>query len=152
MDGKVGNQGSQRSLRNVWVVTAKNNPNTAQWWRRIITGNFWEMGMDVIPGIYKGSALTIRGTPRFLLVRMVRFEIHSLFAYIVCSESIGDNLFSLTVGRALAFRWHHGASVDRSKQMKVFEKENTVKKGKWRKCLCWKGRRRLCLEYERIFS
>ena len=97
MDGKVGNQGSQRSLRNVWVVTAKNNPNTAQWWRRIITGNFWEMGMDVIPGIYKGSTLTIRGTPHFLLVRMVRFEIHSLFAYIVRSESIGDNLFSLTV-------------------------------------------------------
>ena len=70
------------------------------------------MGMDVIPGIYKGSALTIRGTPRFHLVRMVQFEIHSLFAYIVRSESIGDNLFSLMVGRALAFRWHHGASVD----------------------------------------
>ena len=119
MDGKVGNQGSQRSLRNVWVVTAKNNPNTAQWWWRIITGNFWEMGMDVIPGIYKGSALTIRGTPRFLLVRMVRFEIHSLFTYIALSGSIGNNLFSLTAGRVFAFRGRHGAVVDQSKRMEV---------------------------------
>ena len=42
--------------------------------------------------------------------------------------------------------------VDRSKQMRMLEKENMVKKGKRRGCLCWKGRRCLWLEYEGIFS
>ena len=86
--------------------------------------------MDIVPRIYKRSALTIRGTLRFLLVGMVRFGIHGLFSYIACSRRIRDNPFSLTVRRTLAFRQCHDAAVDQSKQMKVFEKEDTVKKGK----------------------
>ena len=70
----------------------------------------------------------------------------------MCGRNIGDDLFSLTAGRVLAFRGRHGAVVDQSKWMEVFEKENTVKEGKWRKCLCWKRRSCFCLEYEGIFS
>ena len=115
------------------------------WWQHVITWNFWEMGMDIIPRIYKRSALSIRGSPRLLLVKMVQFRVHGLFAYITCDGRIGGNLFFLTAGRTLAFRRRHNAMVDQSKRMRMCEKENTVKKGKWRKCLCWKGRRCLCL-------
>ena len=106
--------------------------------------------MDIVLKIYKRRALTIKGMSRLFLVGMVQFRIHSLFAYIACGRRIGDNLFSLTAGRDLAFHQRHGAAVDRSKLMRVFKKENTVKKGKQRKCLCWRGRRCLCLEYEGV--
>ena len=74
----------------------------------------------------------------------------------MCGRNIGDDLFSLTAGRVLSFHWRHGAEVDRSKWMKVLERENTVKKkermkvlerentmkkGEWKRCLCWKGRK-----------
>ena len=131
---------------------AKSKPHTARWWRRVITRNFWEMGMDIVPRIYKRSALAIRGLPLLLLVEMVRFGVHSLFAYIACGGRIRGNLFSLTGGRTLAFRRRHDVTVDQSKRMRMCEKENMVKKGKRRKCLCWRGRRCLCLEYEGIFS
>ena len=92
--------------------------------------------MDIVQGIYKRSALTIKGTSCLVLIGMVRFKVHSLFAYIACSRRIGVNLFSLMAGGTLAFRRRHGAVVDRNKQMKVFEMENMVKKGKGGKCLC----------------
>ena len=98
--------------------------------------------MGIIPRIYKRSALTIRGTSCFLLVEMVRFGIDGLFAYIARNGSIRDNLFSFTAGRTLAFFQGHGVAVGWSKRMKVFKRENTVKKGKGKRRKC------LCLEYE----
>ena len=135
-----------------FVLRWQRASHTARRRRRVITWNFWEMSMDIVPRIYKRSALIIRGTLRFLLVGMVRFRIHSLFTYIACERSIRDNLLSLMVGRTLAFCRSHGVVVDRSKRMRMFENENMVKKGKRRGCLCSKGRRCLCLEYEWIFS
>ena len=135
-----------------FVLRWQRASHTARRRRRVITWNFWEMSMDIVPRIYKRSALTIRGTLRFLLVGMVRFGIHSLFTYIACGRSIRDNLLSLMARRTLAFCRSHGVVVDRSKWMRMFENENMVKKGKRRGCLCWKGRRCLCLEYEWIFS
>ena len=82
------------------------------WWQHVITWNFWEMGMDIIPRIYKRSALSIRGSPRLLIVKMVRFRVHGLFAYIACGGRIGGNFFFLTAGRTLAFRQRHNAMVD----------------------------------------
>ena len=113
----------------------KSKPHMARWWQHVITGNLREMGMNIVPRIYRGSTFAIWGTLRFLLVGMVRFRINGLFAYIVCGGRIRGNLFSFTMGRTLTFHRRHGAAVDRSKQMKVLERENTVKKGKWRKCL-----------------
>ena len=75
----------------------------AKWRQRVITGNFWEMGMDIVLRIYKRSTLTIRGTSCILLVGMVRFGVHCLLAYIACDRTIEDNLFSLTTGGTLAF-------------------------------------------------
>ena len=69
------------------------------------------MGMNVVPGINKWSALTIRGTLRFFLVEMVRLEVHGLLAYITCGGRIGDNLFSFTVGGALAFHRRYGTGI-----------------------------------------
>ena len=148
----MGDRGSQWSPRNVCISTAMIKPHMARRRRRVITRNFREMGMNIVPRIFKRSAFTIWGTLRFLLVGMIRFGIDSLFTYIACSGRIRGNLFSFIVGRTLAFCRRHDIAVDRSKWMRVLEKENTVKKGKWRKCLCWEGRRCLCLEYEGIFS
>ena len=151
-DDKVEDRGSQQSPRNVHISLVKSKPHTARRWRHAITGNLREMGMNVVPRIYKRSALTIRGTLHFLLVEVVRFRVQGLFAYIVCGGRIGDNLFSLTARRTLAFHQRHGAAVDQSKRMKVFERENAVMKGKWGKCLCWKGKECLYLECEGNFS
>ena len=139
VDDKIGNRGSQRSLRNVYIAKAKSKLYMARWPRHVIIRKFWEMGMGIIPKIYKRSTLTIRGTPRFLLIGMVRFRIHGLFAYIVRSGSIRNNLFSLTVGRTLAFRQRHGATVDQSKWMKVFERENTMQNGNGESVCVGKG-------------
>ena len=86
--------------------------------------------MDIVPRVNKRSAFTIRGTRCFFLIRMVQFGINDFFAHITCGGRIRDNLFSLSVGRALTFHRCHGAVVDRSKQMGVLEKENMVKRGK----------------------
>ena len=148
---KIGDQGGQRGPRNIRVLPAKSKPHTARRRRCIITGNLGEMGIDIVPRINKRSALAIRGMRRFFLIGMVRLGINDFFTYIACGGRIGDNLFSFMAGRALTFRWRHGAAVDQSKQMRVLEKENTVKRGKRRKCLCWKGRGCLCLECEGTF-
>ena len=108
--------------------------------------------MNIVPRIYKGGALSIRGMLRFLFVRMVRLGINGLFAYIACGGRIRGSLLSLMARRTLTFCRCHGAAVDRSKRLGVFEKEKTVKKGKQRECLHWKGRRCLCLDYEGTFS
>lgn len=76
------------------------------------------------------GALIIEIMPCLLLIGMVRFRINGLFAYILHSRIIGDNLFSLMARRTLAFCRRHGAAVDRNKWMIVFESENTVKKVK----------------------
>ena len=136
VDDEIRDQRSQWSPRNVCIATTKSKPHTARRQWHVIIENLWEIGMNIVPMIYKRSAFAIWGTLCFLLVRMVRFGINSLFAYIACGGRIEGNLFSLTVGRTLTFCWHHGATVNQSKQMKVFERENMVKKGKWRKCLC----------------
>ena len=119
---------------------AKGKSHTAWQRQRVISMNFWEIGMGIIPRVYKRSALTIRITSCLLLIEMVRFRIDGLFAYISRNQIIEDNLFSLTTGRTVAFHQCHGVAVDWSKWMMVFERKNTVKKGKGRKCLC--------LEYE----
>ena len=88
-------------LRNVRNSPAKSEPHMAQW--RIIAENLWEMGMNVVPGINKWIALTVQGTLRFFLIGMVQLGVHDLFAYVMYGRRIGDNLFSFTVGGALAF-------------------------------------------------
>ena len=135
-DDEIRDRGSQRSSRNICIATAKSKPHTARQQRRVITGKLREMGKNIVPRIYKRSAFAIRGTLRFLLIEMVQLRIHGLFAYIACSGRNGGNLFSLTTGKTLTFHRRHGAAIDRSKQIKVFKRESTVKKGKWRKCLC----------------
>ena len=133
---EIGDREGQRSPRNIRVLPTKSKPHTARRRRCIITGNLGEMGIDIVPRINKRSALTIRGMRRFFLIGMVRLGINDFFTYIACGGRIGDNLFSLAAGIALSFHRSHGAAVDWSKQMRVLEKENTVKRGKQRKCLC----------------
>ena len=99
-------------------------------------GNFWKMGMGIIPRVYKRSTLTIRIALCLLLIRVVRFKIGGLFAYISRGGIIRGNLFSLMTGRTLAFHQCQGEVVDWSKWVIVFKREDTMKKGKRRKCLC----------------
>ena len=114
--GEWQDRGSKRLIEpNIRVSSAKSKPHTARWLRCVITENLGEMGMDIVPRINKRSALTIWGKWCFFLIGMVRFGINNPFAYIKCGGRIRDNLFSLTMGRALTFRWRHGTAVDRGK-------------------------------------
>ena len=61
-----------------------------------------------------------------------------LFAYILHGKIIGDNLFSFTMGRTLAFRWRHDGVVDQSRQVVMFKREYTTNEKKGRKCLEYK--------------
>ena len=143
MDDKIWNRKSQQSPRCVCVASTKGKPHTAQRQRCVITENFLEMGIGIIPRVYERSTLTLGIASCLLLIGMVRFRIGGLFAYISRGRIIEDNLFSLTARGSLAFRRHHGVAVDRSKWMIVFERENMVKKGKRRKCLCLECERNL---------
>ena len=100
---RLGIEEAKRGPKNVYISSAKSEPHMARQLRRIITENLWEMGMNVIPGINKWIALTIRGTLRFFLIGMVQLGVHGFFTYVTCGRRIGDNLFSFTVGGALAF-------------------------------------------------
>ena len=102
--------------------------------RHVLARHFWEMGVGIVPGIDERSALAIRVAVSFLFIRIFRFRVRSLFDYDFCGKIIGSDLFSLTAGRTLAFRRRHGGMVYRSKWVKVFEGEDTAKKGKGKEC------------------
>ena len=102
----------------------------------LLTGNFWKMGMGIIPQVYKRSALTIRIAPCFFLVKMLQFEKKDLFAYIPRGRIIGSDFFPFIVRRTLTFHRRHDERIDRSKWVRMFEGESMEKKGKGRKCLC----------------
>ena len=121
----------------IWTHTH----NTARQWRRVLTKNFWKMGIGVVPRVYKGSALTIQVAASFPLIGTLQFRVRSLFSYVFCGRIIRGDLFSLTAGRTLAFRRHHGGMIHQSKWVKVFEGEDTTKKRKRKECfvlVTWK--------------
>ena len=118
----------------------KGEPYTARRRRRVLIRNFWKMGMGIISWVYKGSTLTIEIVSCLLLIRMLRFGMKGLFAYFPRGRIIGGDFFPLTAGRTLTFCQRHNGRIDRSKWVRVFKREGTMKKGKGRKCLC--------LEYE----
>ena len=62
------------------------------------------------------------------------------------SRRIENNIFPLTVGRALTFRRCHSVTADRNKWVKILEEGNTVKERERKRCLC--GKRRNWLKYE----
>ena len=73
--------------------------------------DLWEMGVDIVPRINKRSTFTVWGMLRFFRIGMVRIEIHGLLTYIMCDGRIGDDLFSLTTGRALAFHRRYNTGI-----------------------------------------
>ena len=108
---------SQQSPRNIRIVTAKGKPHMARRRRRVITGNFWEVAMGIIPRVYEKSTLTIGIVSYPLLLHLTQQD---------CQRQ----LFPFMAGRTLAFRRCHGVAVDRSIWMVVFERENMVRKGR----------------------
>ena len=89
--------------------------------------------MGIIPWVYERSALTIGIASCLLLIEMVRFRMGGLFPYILFGRIIDGNLFSLTVGRTLAFCQRHDEVVDQSRWVIVFEREDMVKEEKGRR-------------------
>ena len=77
--------------------------------------------------------------PCLLLIGMIWFRMGGLFTYISRGKIIGDNLFSLMARRTLAFHWLHDRVVNWSRWVIVFEREDTVKEEKGRKCLEYEG-------------
>ena len=92
--------------------------------------------MGIIPWVYKKSILIVGIALCLLFIKLVRFRMGGLFAYILPGGIIRGNLFSLTARRTLAFCRHLGGVVDWSKWVIVFERKDTVKKRKRRKFLC----------------
>ena len=134
VDNKIGNRKSQHSPRYIRVATAKGKPHTARRRRRVLIGNLWKIGIGIIPRVYKRSAFTIEIASCLLLIRIVRFGIGGLFAYLSRGNIVEGHLFPLTTGRTLAFHRRHDGVVDRSRWV-VFEGDYMVKEGKGRKCL-----------------
>ena len=108
---KIRDRWGQWGPRNVRISPAKIKPHMARKRQRVIAGNLWEMGTNVIPGINKWSALTIWVVMCFFLVGMVRFRIHGLLAYVMRGRRSGDNLFSFMMRGALAFPQRHYAGI-----------------------------------------
>ena len=106
------------------------------WQRQVLVRHFWEMGVGIVPRIDERSTLAIRVTVSFLLIRTLRFRVRSLFTYVFYGKIIRGDLFSLTVGRILAFHRRHGGMIYQSKWVKMFEGEDTAKKGKGKSVLC----------------
>ena len=111
VNDKIRDWEGQRGPRNVHISPVKSEPHTSRQQRRVIARNLWEIGINVIPGINKWSALTIWVTLHFFLIGMVRLRIHGLLTYVTHGRRSGDNLFSFMVVGALAFRQRHYAGI-----------------------------------------
>ena len=104
--------------------------------RQVLVRHFWEMGVGIVPRIDERSTLAIRVTVSFLLIRTLRFRVRILFAYVFYGKIIRGDFFSFTARRTLAFHRHHGGMIYQSKCVKMFEGEDTAKKGKGKSVLC----------------
>ena len=105
----------------------------------VLDPNSKRMGISIIQRVYEKSTLTIGIVPCLLLIGMVRFGMGGLFAYILRGRIVGGDLFSLMARRTLAFRLCHDGVIDQGRWVIVFEREDTVKEEKGRKCLEYEG-------------
>ena len=138
--------------RNIHVSPTKCKPHTARWRRRVITENLWEIGWISYQGLIRG-AQSLSGA-RCASSSSKWFDSkYTAFSPTSCAVGGSETTsFPLRREELWPFAGIMVQGFDWSKQIGVFEGGEMVKKGKRRECLCWKGRRSLCLDYEGIIS